>query len=144
MGINSIPIPRIYLGKRKERSQMCEIHTIDGKIVELELDVVRSCAAKPETNTAYLLDAENQYLNENGDWTQILWENSLYPVCSVIKREEEDTKRLLLQIYREAKAQAKAEQYKKIDQNKMSAFIMIVSIFCATMIVIAGIAWLRG
>ena len=140
----SIPLPQIYWGKRKQRSQMCEVHTLDRKIVEVELEVVRFCAADSIKNLAFLLDGENQYFSDKNYWVQILDERSLYPVCSIKKRDETKTKDLLLQIYREAKKQAKAEQYKKRDTNRMTAFVMIVSIFCTTMIVIAGMAWLRG
>jgi hypothetical protein len=139
----SIPLPQISFGKVKERSQWCEIHTIDRRIMEMPLDVIRSCADNPKNNMAFLLDGANQYFNENKEWTQILWEQSLYPVCSVVKRSDEDTKKLLLQIYREAKAQAKAEQYKKM-ANGQTLFITIVSIFCATFMVIAAMAYFRG
>ncbi len=138
----TLTLPRIYLGKRKPRSQMCDIHTLDRRIRRIELDVVRSCASDPMQNMAFLLDGGNQYFDtKTKEWIQVLWELSLYPVCSVVERDKEETKKLLLQIYREAKKQAKAEQYKKMGQGSTPPLVWIVSIFCATMIIIAGIVW---
>lgn len=130
--------------KQKERSQFCEIHTLDRRIEEIELDVTRNCMFDDKKIYAFLVDGDNQYSNEDGTWTQILNDQSLYPVDSIVKREEEDTKLFLLQIYRESKAMAKAEQFNSATKKKTSLFLWAVSIFCGTMIIIAGIYWLKG
>lgn len=140
----TLVIPSVRWGKRKKRSQMTEVHTEDRRIEIVEMDVMRSCIDNPEKGMGFLLDGGNQYRSEDGNWCQILWERTLYPVSSVKKREESNYKDLLLQIYREAKALAKQEQYKKMNQNRMNTFLWVVSIFCGTFIIIAGIRWLGG
>ena len=142
---NAIPLPSIKWGKRKDRSQMSESFTEDGRIVSVELDVMRDAAVNDDAKLAFLLDAENQFLAEDGTWRQVLWERTCYPVCMVKPGKDPDMKKLLNQIYKESKEIAISDEFKKSGQeNKMSGFLWIVSIICATFIIIAGMNFLGG
>jgi hypothetical protein len=124
---------------------MSESFTEDGRIVSVELDVMRDAAVNDDAKLAFLLDAENQFLAEDGTWRQVLWERTCYPVCMVKPGKDPDMKKLLNQIYKESKEIAISDEFKKSGQeNKMSGFLWIVSIICATFIIIAGMNFLGG
>ncbi len=70
------------IGKTKARSQMCFIITDDGRDVEREIPVLSSCAVDEDLCSGFLIDASNQYQNEEtGDWTQVIDEKSTVPLC---------------------------------------------------------------
>lgn len=141
----SIVFPTLKWGKRKDKSQMTESFTEDGRLVEPELDVIRTCINEPESGMSFLLDAENQFMGEDGTWRQILWERTCYPVCMVNDGKDSDLGKLLQQISKESRELAIDEQFKKSNkEEKMTPILWIISIVCSTFIIIAGMVALGG
>jgi len=151
---SSIPIPQIKFGKRKERSVMCEVFRDDGKWTVVELPALYSCVdndmVKP--GVAFLIDADNQYLAEDGNWHQLITEKSQIPIClrkvnmyqdgkNDDKELEELGNELFIQTFEEKQVEAieKAQQADKWDKVQR-----IVIIVCATILVIVGIRWITG
>ncbi len=103
MGLpNSIPVPQIRLGKRKTRSQMAEIFTDDGRIITTEISVLRGCMNDDKTGSAFLLDSDNQYTAEDGQWTQVLGERSTIPISMVKATEYKRLQKIINKIYEES------------------------------------------
>lgn len=142
---SSIPLPAIRWGKRKLRSQMCEIFTDDGRIVAVEEDVLRGCVDDPATGQAFLLDAENQYTAEDGHWYQILGERSTIPLCMIKETNIKDLQKLINQIFHESQEDAKLRQYEKATSNTMAdKLLWIVAMVLSAMVIIFGIVWFTG
>jgi hypothetical protein len=134
----AIPSVNIQLGKRKQRSQMCEIFTDDGRIVQEEKVVLRGCCDDPDRNAAYLIDHNNQFKGEDGNSYQICAERSLTPICLRIKndKKEEELKQLMKDIGRAAYRAAKRQQF--LDAMKdtlLEKILWIVTIPCGTMLI---------
>lgn len=76
---------KALIGKTKTRSQMYEVYTEDGRIVDVEIPVLKGCGADDDKCSAWLLDAENQVQDEaTGAWFQVIGERSTIPM-EVIK-----------------------------------------------------------
>lgn len=123
---------------------MCESYSEDGRIVQLEMDVMRACIDEPESGMAFLLDPGNQYLGEDRNWYQILWERTCYPVCMVNTGVEPDLDKLVQQISKEARESKEDEQLKKANEKTDNKAQWIVGMICATFIIIAGIVYFGG
>ncbi len=159
MGVpTSIPVPQVKLGKRKERSQMWEMHTIDGRNVDIELNVLQGCCDDPEHGKAFLIDPQNQYTNEQGYWVQIGSENSLMPLCMI-----EDTKilgnqnkpgtsdddtlitDLVDQLFHEASEARKEKVWSKVNKNVMlEKLTWLIAIPCITALLAFAIIAIKG
>lgn len=143
----TIPTPRITLGKRKERSQMFEIPTEDGRIEELELPVGRGCATHENSQQAWILDADNQYFDEeDGTWHQIADERSCLPIQSITTHQEVDTDEeltsLVNQIFHIGVESAKLEEYLKVGKGQfVDKLTWIVAIGVTGLVIIAGMRW---
>lgn len=138
----SIPLPQISFGKTKKRSQMCIVHTLDGRIEPKELEVDRSCILNHEASMGFLVDPDNQYRHD-GNWVQLIWERSGDPLETRVDHDQKDAKFRLKGIYREFKALAEAKQYTAAKNNKANiTIIFLVSIVCGTFLIIAAMKWL--
>lgn len=148
----NIAIPSIKFGKRKQRSQMCEVFTEDGRIVDVELDVLRGCINDPITEQAFIIDSDNQYTNESGYWTQVLGERSTIPICMVKphkmqdgKNDDEELKGLINQIFHESQEAAKLAQYLKAGKREMwNKLLWIITVPCVTVLLIFAIQYFGG
>ena len=142
----SIPLPRLKWGKRKERSQMCEIVTSDSRIVDLELDVLSGCVqnTKLTTQDAYILSPENQFYDEEESvWKQLLDELSGEPIC--LKKPIEDVKKLWGDIFENASVSAMLKKQKEAAQSVIwEKLTWIVSIVFGSFIIIAAIQYFKG
>ena len=139
----SIALPTIKWGKRKERSQMAEYFTEDGRIVTPEFDVLQTCIDDPEAGIAFMLDAENQLQGEDGSWYQVLWERTCYPVSMIISGKDPDLEKLMNQIHAETYDRESELQFTKANQaNKMTPILWIVSIAVSAFIIVAGMRYL--
>lgn len=139
-----INLPTIKWGKKKTRSQMCEIFTDDGRIQDQELDVVKSCVHDPDKGLGFLLDSDDQLVGEDGQWYQVLYERSAIPVCMVggANITEEKLPEIINQIYDESQKAAKEEQYMKASKNNtMDKLMVIVAIVCASALIMFGIQY---
>jgi len=137
----------VKLGKRKQRSQMCELFTEDGRIIDIEMDVLRSCVDDPNSKQAFLIDAVNQYVNmDDKAWTQVLWEPSAYPLRMINPQEEaDDFEKLSDQIYEETWSNTKQDQYDKAKKDEQGNRVTwIVSIVCTAAVIISLIQWAGG
>lgn len=125
---------------------MCEVLTDDGRWIDKELPALYSCVDDEPTGMAFLIDPDNQFLAEDGNWHQLLTEKSEIPLClrkqSVYqdgKNDEDELNDLGNNIFgltfekrqAEAVANAKASDV----WNKLT---WIVSIGCGTLLLIAG------
>jgi len=136
MPATSIPIPQLKFGKRKERSQVNEVFTDDGRIVTVELDVQNGCQVDEPRQKAFFISPENQYTSEMGVWTQIIDENSSIPFDAIEPIEIEDLQDLENKIYHESAENAKTNQYiRAANDTKMDKLMWIVVIVCCTFII---------
>lgn len=136
---SSIPIPHLVFSKKKERSQVCEMFTDDGRIIDIEPDVLRGCADDPETGMAFLIDPDNQMTNETGDWVQILSERSTLPVMMVKPKVIDDLKNIINSIFHECHENAKIIQYSARAKDAIMDKIQWIVVFsCSTVLLIFG------
>jgi hypothetical protein len=141
----SIPLPTIKLGKRKERSLMCEVFTDDGRWVDREMPALSSCVDDEATGMTYLIDGDNQFLAEDNNWHQLLTEKSQIPLClrktSVYqdgKNDDVELKAVSDDIFKLAFSQRQMEALKKAkSEDVWTKFTWIVSIVCGTILIIA-------
>jgi hypothetical protein len=152
-----IPIPQVKLGKRKERSQMWEMFTDDGRCVDLELPVLTGCCDDPTHSKGFLLDADNQYTDERGYWIQVGWDRSLMPLCMIGKTKilgmqnkdgvhDDDAliTDLVDQIFHEAKEGAQEKLWEGIAKNLLlDKLTWFIAIPCITALIAFGMIWIR-
>ena len=144
----SLTIPRLILiGKRKAKSIMCEMITLDGRSIDIELPVNRVCLNDDLQGNAFLIDPDEQYraiVNGRPDfWVQPLVEWCAFPIVTSNDKPQDYSKFKAIrnQLFRDAYQVAVANQYKKAKLSTMTPFLWIVSIFCATFTVIAFLQW---
>ena len=152
IAIPGVPSFQIKLGKRKERSQMCELLTDDGRWIDIELPALYSCMADESLHSTYLIDADNQFLAEDNNWHQLLTEKSQVPLClrkeSIYQDGVDDItelNNLANDLFRLTSKKKQSEQF--IQMNKDATWnkiLWLVTIICSTMIVIAGAQMLWG
>lgn len=139
----AITLPTLKWGKRKERSQMAEVFTEDGRIATYEFDVLQTCIDEPDKGIAFMLDAENQFSGDGGVWYQILWERTCYPVSMIVTGKDPDLEKLMNQIHSETYDRESELQLNKVNKaNKMTPWLWIISIVVSGFIVIAGLRYL--
>lgn len=136
----------IKFGKTKQRSQMCEVFTEDGRILTMELEVLRGCADDPTSKQAFILDSSNQYVNiEDKTWTQPLWEPSTKPLRMINQDNDEDLEKLIDEIYNETWHNTIHDQYENVKKNEMeNKIVWVVSLVCTAAVIIALIQWAGG
>lgn len=135
----------VKFGKRKQRSQMCEMFTDDGRLLTVEHDVLRGCIDDSIKGMAFIIDGDNQFLDEQGDWVQLLGERSIIPICPVKGSNITDLEKLKDQIYHESHEEAKVEQYKKAEQSEfMNKILWMITIPCVTFLIIFGVQFKWG
>ena len=146
LAVKNIPVPQIKFGKRKTRSQMFEILTIDGRWIDVELPVSFNCSDDEARGGAFLLDSDNQYEAEDGTMHQIVSEKSLIPICMISqsklldgKNDDAELKKISEDVFNLTFEQKKAEQFAKLKKNEIwDKALWIVSIVCGTFLVIAA------
>lgn len=142
----SIAIPQIKLGKRKERSQMHLIETIDGRLIERELPVSDKCAIFDETKNAFLIDHDNQ-IKHRGVQYQIVEERNGVPLGVLVNTPDHEKGILATRenLFEEAFEQKQTEGIEEINTNdKWGKIVTVVSIICATILIIVAIRWFKG
>ncbi len=146
MSPTSIVIPTIKWGKRKERSQMFEFLTVDGRWVDKEMPALYNCGVDDVTRTGVIIDPENQYLAEDNNWHQLVWENSQIPLClrkSNTLTDGENDKEYLEEIsndiFRQSSERAQAAEFEKAKKNDAWNKVMwMISIVCGSTLLIAA------
>ena len=84
---------KALIGKTKTRSQMCEVFTEDGRIIDMEVPVLKGCAADDDKCSAWLLDPSNQVQDESTlTWFQPIGERSTIPMEVINDLPDLDTK----------------------------------------------------
>jgi len=152
MPITSIPLPSIKFAKKKERSQICEIFTDDGRLADKEEPVANSCAKDDTLEIAWLLVPENQFMAEDGNWHQLVSEHSQIPICLIKEsklqdgdNDEAELDALSNDLYIVTFWQKMTEGIMKAKRgdalNKMQ---VIVGMICGTIILIGGLSMLGG
>lgn len=143
----NVAIPTLKWGKRKERSQMVEVLTVDGRWVDRELPALFNCAAENETRIAFILDPQNQYLAEDNNWHQLAWENSQIPLTlretselNDGKDDGKDLQKIGDQIFRLSSEKAQAEEFEKAKTSDIwNKIVWIISIVCGSMLIIVAL-----
>jgi len=147
----TISVPTIKWGKRKERSQMCEVLTVDGRWIDKELPALNNCV--DDGHRAFLLDANNQYYcEEDKTWHQILNELDQVPLSlreksylSDGKIDDEDLKAVGDDLFKLTSEQAQAEEYRKAKTNDAwNKLMWLFTIVFGALVIIAGMAYLKG
>ena len=88
------------IGKTKTRSQMGMIGTDDGRLVDIEVPVLKGCMASDNLCAGWVLDADNQFQDEKtGAWFQIVGDRSCIPVCVITKTKVTDLEALVNKIF---------------------------------------------
>src|SRR4030042_3620626 len=113
----TIPLPKISFGKRQQRSQGYRIATLDGRVVVRELPVMVGCANEEKSRHSFLVDTENQYLNEDNIWVQVAGESAAIPMMERVKRSIEDQEQITNKIFHDTLADAKLAQFEKVKKN---------------------------
>ncbi len=107
-------------GKAKSRSQLCLVNTEDGRILEVEWDVLRACVVDEGTEAAFVLDSSNQIRSkDDGKWYQLLGERSTLPICLIKPTPIKNLTKLIDDIFVEVKEITKRQLYRKAKENKL-------------------------
>ncbi len=153
----SISLPQVKWagGKRKERSQMTEMHTSDGRNMSLELESIPGACLELRKQKLFLTDIANQYINEEGYYVQVLWEEQTMPLCMVEHTKilgvdnrpgpEDDSKLLLKklnQMFHETSEQEKLRLWLDAKKNSIMTMLMwLVAMPCAATLLIFAMVW---
>ena len=134
---------KALIGKTKTRSQMCEVYTEDGRLIDIEIPVLKGCAADDEKCSAWLLDPSNQVQDEaTGMWYQVIGERSTIPM-EVIKNlpdlDTQEYKKLIDKIFHESWVLDLIVIGREAARNKILGWValMIGMTFPLAMLVIA-------
>ncbi len=137
IGIQNASV-NISFGKRKQRSQMCEIFTDDGRIISIEQEVAKGHMVDTNKELGFLIDGANQLLGKDNNWYQILGEKDCRPLPLVTGRAAEDKKgsdkdplrTQIEQLFAETLEDAKFKQYmlarKNIMLEKLTQLVAVV------------------
>ena len=137
---------------------MWEMHTDDGRNVDLELPVLTGCCDDMTHGKGFLLDPQNQYVNEQGYWVQIGWDRSLMPCCMIAETTILGTKNkdgphdddelitdLVDQIFHEAKEATQEKLWEGITKNMLlDKLTWFIAIPCITALVAFGIIAMKS
>ncbi len=149
----SIPLPSIKLAKKKDRAIIGEIFTDDGRIVDRELpSKVAGCVDDEKMGNAFLIDSEQQYMAEDGEWHQLFSEKSQIPLSYRVQsklldgvNDEKEMNRLGNEIFVQAFEQKQMEWIEKAQVNDtMDKLMTIIIIVCVTGAIIVGMSYLWG
>jgi len=142
IGLQSASVS-IKFGKRKQRSQMNEMFTDDGRLITVEWDVLRGCIDDSIKGMGFIIDGENQFMDEQGNWVQLLGERSIIPICLLKTSHTIDLEKIKDQIFHESHEESKVEQYKKAARSAfMDKILWMITIPCITFLLIFGIQYL--
>jgi hypothetical protein len=103
---------------------MAEVFTDDGRIITAEITVLRGCMDDEKTGSAFLLDSDNQFTAEDGQWTQILGERSTIPISMVKPTEYKELQKIINKIYHESSEGEKLKQYENSNKKEASNRMM--------------------
>ncbi len=140
----TIPIPKIYLGKTKTRSQMCRVYTIDGRVPKMQLSVSRGCILDELNGKGFLISPANQFRDKNGVTWQILFENSMLPLALREDLNVTNLTTLVDQIYVDNHEEAQRQQFRNALKSKiMDKILWIVAMPCTVALIWGTIALLK-
>jgi hypothetical protein len=122
---------------------MCEVFTEDGRIVDIEIPVLKGCVADDEKCSAWLLDPENQVQDEKtGLWYQVIGERSTIPM-EVIKDlhdlDDKEYRELIDKIFHESWVLDLITIGREAARNKVLSWValMLGSTVCLAALVLA-------
>jgi hypothetical protein len=141
----TIPLPRVSFGKRKTRSQVFDIGTLDGRCVTTEIDVLSGCADDYKTEHAWLIAPRNQYLNEDNIWVQVVGESSHIPLQSRVTDEIKDPEGAVKEIHHNTKANDKMRQFAdRANADRLTKIMWIIGAPVLGAVIIFGLKILKG
>ena len=147
----TVTLPSVKWGKRKDRSQMCEVFTVDGRWKDVELPALINCV--DDGQRGFLLDPANQYYcEEDKTWHQPITEISQVPLSFRVtndlsdgKSDKSDLKKVSDGIFKITSEQAQAEQYRIANTNSAwNKLMWLFTIVFGSIVIVAGMMFLRG
>jgi hypothetical protein len=146
----SIPLPQIHFGKSKEKSVMCEVKTTDNRLVVEEIPVTANCAASDKRSAAFIIDNDEQYQAEDGNFIQLVSDKSRFPlmpkseaVLAALKQKQlEGQSNDIFELTEEIKI---GEQFANARKNDRGDVIKwVVSFVMGAFVLIAAMQYLWG
>ncbi len=121
--------------------------TLDGKGIDIELDVNRVCLNDEERGNSFIIDPDNQYravvMGKPDYWIQPIVEWCAFPVVTNTDKAQnfDNFKTIVNQLFKDAYQVTASAQFRKAKNTAMTAFLWGVSIVCSTILIIAFIEW---
>lgn len=140
--------------KSKERSIVCRVRTMDGRILVSELPVLLNVLVdeKSTPGHAYLPDENNLYLAEDGTYQQMLHEGDHIPICTRAqnqytdgKKDNEEYDSVSNQLFDTSRNQAQAEVFDEINKSDhWNKIIWAISIVFGALLMFAAMNYFGG
>ena len=141
----TLTLPRIYLGKRKPRSQMCRVYTIDGRVLKLELPVSRGCILDELNGKGFLISPANQFAKEDRLAWQIIFENSVLPIALREELNIKNLTKLIDQIYIDNHEEAQRQELRDAKKNKIwDKILWVVGMPCTVALIWGAMTIIKG
>lgn len=134
-------------GKVKTKTQMCLLITNYGDVVAKELPTFLQLALDHKEKKAYLMDWDEQLMGEDGAMYQVIYEKSSLPVCFTgdpeVKIEELDG--VIDKMFEDSFQVKMTEDINNANRDgTWDKIMIIISIVCATILIIAFMQWRSG
>jgi hypothetical protein len=140
-----IPLPTIRLSKKKETSQIMDVMTTDGRLVEPEIPVIASMASDDATGNSFLLDPNELYLCKDKTYHQLVSDKSRKPLVPSWVTKQHDWKKIAGGHVGLTYDVKRAQQYLENKKNEyMESLKIIVAIGATAFVIIAGMYLLWG
>lgn len=142
----SIPIPIIKFGKTKEKSQLCEVFTIDGR--QRQIDFPAKTTFIDDGERAFLINENNQYFDKQvGVWVQPIFAAHVIPLQFREKdpladniNDDQQYKNLVDNLFKITAEEKQSKQYAEANANEAwGKFIWIITIVFGTLLAVAAI-----
>jgi len=138
----TIGTPKVSWGKTKKRSQMFLVITHDGRLVERQFQVSRSCALTDNKDAGFLLSPGNQFRDKQNVTWQLVDENSYVPPALREDVNIKDFDGLLEKIFADNHEERERQNYRDAAKNILAdRLLWIMAMPCITILIIALIVW---
>jgi hypothetical protein len=140
-----IPLPQIRFTKKKEISQIMDVMTTDGRLVEPEIPVIANLATDENTGNSFLIDPQELYQCKDGTFHQLVSDKSRKPIVPSWVKKDIDWKKItggLVGLTYDIKRAEVFLQNKKNDY--MDSLKVIVAIGAVAFIIVAAMQYLWG
>jgi hypothetical protein len=146
----SLSIPQIHFGKTKEKSQMFEIITTDGRLPVEEIPVIANCADSEKHGAAFIIDYQEQYQAEDGTFHQLVSDKSQLPLLpkseqKLFEAKEKELNGMAKDIFELTEDKKIDEQFEAAKNNDRGDVIKwVVSVVMGAFVIIAAMQYIWG